>query len=115
LYDEKLSDLPPISLPARLKNRRMVYQTYHILLNPALNRKALMDSLRDSGIETNIGAYALPCLSYYHSKYGLKEDDFPNALEAYRQGLALPMGGHIQKSDVMYIRSALSAFLLSFR
>jgi perosamine synthetase len=106
-YDEKLGTLSAATLPVCFKNRGMVYQAYHILLKEGINRNALIASLKESGIETTIGAYAIQCLSYYRTKYGLKEGDFPNALIAYRHGLALPIGDHVKRVEASFIASTL--------
>jgi len=102
-YDEKLSKINWIKTPSRLENRKPVYQTYHILVNDELNRDELIHSFKHNGIETNLGAQALNCLSFYQSKYKYKENDFPYAAKAYKQGLALPVGMHLKKKDISQI------------
>jgi len=100
-YDEKLSVLGCIKTPKILKNRKTVYQTYHIIIDDTIDRDVLINSLRKKGIETNIGAHALNDLTYYKCKYNLT--CFPNAIKAFRQGLALPIGNHITKEELEYI------------
>lgn len=102
-YDDELKELERIKTPIRFKNRKHIFQTYHILLDEKLNRDDLIFRLRDSGIETNLGAQALHRLMYYKNKYGHEETDFPNALMAYQQGLALPIGNHIREIDVSFV------------
>ena len=104
-YNESLSSIQWIRLPRILENRKMVFQSYHILFEQPYQRGQAMAALKSNGIESNIGAYALNGLSYYKSKYCLKDDDFPNAVSAYRRGLVLPMGNHLQVEDVEYIAS----------
>ena len=72
-----------------------------------IDRDNLIIKLKENGIETNLGAQALPCLTYYKNKYNLKEIDFPNAVKAYKQGLALPMGDHVNPEDITYISNVL--------
>jgi perosamine synthetase len=110
-YHEAFEGLSVVSRPATFGNRRMVYQSYHILLNDGVDRQGVIASMKKAGIETNLGAYALQCLSYYRNKYGFKEEDFPNALKAYRQGLALPVGHHVKKADVAFIARSLRSLL----
>ena len=98
-YDKELADVDWIKTPKRFENRKTVYQTYHIMVDDKINRDKLINSLKNVGIETNLGAQALHCLKYYKEKYGYKENDFPNATKAYKQGLALPVGKHIAKPE----------------
>ncbi|TSA25911.1 aminotransferase class I/II-fold pyridoxal phosphate-dependent enzyme [bacterium] len=107
LYNEKLSSIDKIKIPHNFKNRKAVYQTYHILVNDVINRDNLIMKLKENGIETNLGAQALPCLTYYKNKYNLKERDFPNAVKAYKQGLTLPMGDHINNENINVITEKL--------
>jgi perosamine synthetase len=109
-YDGNLS-INLIKIPATFKLRKAVYQTYHVLIADTINRDGLIESLKLAGIETNIGAQALNCLSYYQRKYGYCPDDFPNAKKAYRQGLALPIGLHLTDEDIDHISITLANLL----
>ena len=106
LYAEALKDIPWITVPTEFPDRRMVYQTYHVLLDESIDRTALIAFLRGKGIEANYGAQALNRLSYYRSHvvsgltYG--ESEYANA-----HGLALPMGNHIAEDEIAKITSAL--------
>ncbi len=102
-YDEKLSGLPCVKTPSRCADRKAVYQTYHILTEDSADRDQWIRSLRAAGVETNLGAHALNCLPYYQQKYGYHNDDFPNAVRAFRQGMALPMGHHVRDHEVDWI------------
>lgn len=95
VYGRLLEKLSGVSVPKEIEGRRMVYQTYHVLLDKSIDRDAVIGFLRQKGIETNFGAQAISCLKYYRKKYGYREGQFPKAAFAYRQGLALPMGTHV--------------------
>lgn len=110
-YNGQLSTIKEIKIPPRLKNRKSVYQTYHVLIDDRINRDELISHLKDLGIETNLGAYALHCLKYYKKKYTYEDDDFVNAFQAYKQGLALPMGDHIKNKDISFIADKLRTII----
>ncbi len=110
-YDRALSGIKWIRLPGHFANRKMTYQTYHILLPERIDRAKLIQDLKAGGVETNLGAQALHCLTYYRDKYGFRPDDFPNACRAYRSGLALPMGAHIQAEDTHFIANKLKTLM----
>jgi dTDP-4-amino-4,6-dideoxygalactose transaminase len=110
-YDAALKNEKLIKIPTRFKNRRHTYQTYHILLDKKINRDKLIVELKNEHIETNLGAQALPCLTYYKNKYGFDETDFPNATEAYNQGLALPLHCKLTESQIKFIIEKLKEII----
>lgn len=107
IYDKILSTADWIKTPSRFENRKMIFQTYHVLLADTVDRDKVISSLGEVGIETNVGAHALSCLTYYREKYDCRDVDYPTALKAYRQGLALPIGGHLTDGDVEMIARRL--------
>jgi len=110
-YDAALSSITNLKVPNAFPERRMVYQTYHVLLDGKIDRDMVIGQLKEKGIETNYGANALNTLSFYSDKYGLNRDDCPNAVFANRQGLALPMGMHLQESDLEEVCTVLKGLL----
>lgn len=106
-YDRLLGDVPWLKRPARFDNRQHVYQTYHVLIEAGRDRNTVIHSLRADGVETNLGAQAVHCMTYYRQKYHYREDDFLCTAIAYRQGLALPIGTHIHAGDVSEIAALL--------
>lgn len=109
-YDQLLADISWIKSPQRFQNRKMVYQTYHVLVNESVDRNTLMTSLKELGVETNYGAQALNCIAFYMNKYHLNDNSFPNATYAYRHGLALPMGIHVNQDDISQIGNILKHY-----
>lgn len=108
-YDELLDNCDCIRTPAVFPERKNVYQTYHILLDNRIDRAELISYLQKNGVQTNFGANALHCLTYYREKYGYEENDFPVARQAHEKGLALPCGDHMNEKDVEYICGKLIA------
>jgi len=112
IYDDYLNDVSNIILPCIFPERKMVYQTYHLLLDERFDRNTVIKQLKEKQIETNYGAYALNTLSYYTKKYGYKLNDYPNAVFANKHGLALPMGMHLQQCDLEEVCVKLKALLV---
>ncbi len=106
-YEEALADIPWIRPPAFLSGRPSTFQTYHVLLAEGVDRDRIIQKLGEAGIETNLGAQALPRLPFYQRKYGWREQACPRAMAAFRQGLALPMGGHVTPEDIARIGDTL--------
>lgn len=113
IYDECLKDTPMIQTPVDCKHKKHTYQTYHILLDQKIDRDNLIVKLRNTQIESNLGAYALNTLTYYKNKYRYNNSDFPKAMAAYKHGLALPMGMHLCEKDIEFISITLKQFIHS--
>lgn len=111
IYNEQLADVAGLGLPAAIPGRRAVFQTYHVLLPHSADRAAIIAVLRQQGVESNLGAQALNCLSFFRKKYGYTPESHPVATRAFRHGLALPIGPHCTDGDVVRVATALRAAL----
>ena len=107
-YDDHLMEIEWIKTSKILSGRKPVYQTYHLMVGDNIDRDSMITALKKNGIETNIGAYALPMIKYYRKKYNYQEQNYPSALNSYRYGLALPIGSHINITDIQHIYECLS-------
>jgi perosamine synthetase len=87
---------------------RHVYQTYHVLLDDACDRDAVIARLKGYGIESNYGAYAVHAQPYYRAKYGLADADFPESVRAFQKGLALPLHTGLTEAEVRQVCDALN-------
>lgn len=86
------------------------WQTFHVLLKNGINRDEVISQLREKNIGTNYGAQCIPYMKSFQNKYNLNcETLFPNALKAYKQGLALPIYERLSKEDILYISETINA------
>lgn len=106
-YNKLLTNCKEIITPSEFSNRKMVYQTYHIILDQKCNRDLIIKTLKKNSIETNFGAQALNTLTYFSKKYNYQSGDCPNAVIANQQGLALPLGEHVLLDDIKDIAGCL--------
>jgi perosamine synthetase len=106
LYSKLLMGSENVITPQSYTDRRHIYQTYHVLID-YINRDIMLKILRENKIETNLGAHAINCLTYYQHKYSFMQKDYRNATKAFRQGLALPLGSHITSNDIEQIANLL--------
>ncbi|MBE3128525.1 MAG: DegT/DnrJ/EryC1/StrS aminotransferase family protein, partial [Actinobacteria bacterium] len=74
------------------------YQTYAVVFDKIIDRNKLIVSLRDDGIQTQIGTYASHIQPVYNSK-----DVCPNSLFLYNQSLALPLYYELKEEEVTYV------------
>ncbi len=110
-YNTRLSGVPFLKTPALIAGRKNVYQTYHVLLDSKINRDDLKKAMLEKGIETNYGANALHLLQFYREKYHLHEDDFPNSVISYRQGLALPLSHYVNEAEIITVCKQLTSLI----
>jgi dTDP-4-amino-4,6-dideoxygalactose transaminase len=54
-------------------------------------RDELLEKLQQAGIGTSVHYIPLHIMPYYRKRYGLRPEDFPRALEAYRRAFSLPI------------------------
>jgi Predicted pyridoxal phosphate-dependent enzyme apparently involved in regulation of cell wall biogenesis len=90
-YSGLLKNIQGITLPVEKYYGKHVWQTYHILLDEKYDRDKIIEKLKDNGVETNFGAYAVHKEFYYREKYGYNSCHFKNSLIANKSGLALPL------------------------
>jgi len=108
-YDERFSKETQLQIPKRDSNTKHTYQSYHLLLKQG-TRDALRDFLRSKKIESNIGAQYLPGLNC------IKEDidqskTCPVSLNAYQNGIVLPIGRHINFEQLEMISKTVIEFV----
>ena len=100
-----------------LKNARVILQPYDktkiscyyclsILLNDkiASKRSLIMENLKQLGIGTSIYyPQPVPRMKYYRAKYGYSQSKFINAAIFSDNSIALPVGPHLEISDMEII------------
>jgi len=111
MYREHLAGIPGLETPADIPGRRAVYQTYHVILPQHVQRRDVIAALRQRGIESNLGAQALNCLSFFRRHYGYTPESCPVATRAFHYGLALPIGPHCTDDDIVMVAEALRRVL----
>ena len=100
-YFEELANNKNIKCPTVPSDKMHTWQSFHILLDKSINRDDLIKKLKEKGIGTNYGAQCIPYQKYFSEKYKLNcEELFPNALNAYKQGLVLPLYERLDKQDI---------------
>ncbi len=89
------------------------WQSFMIILNESIDRKKLIETLFEKGIQTNLGAQAICSLKYYRNKYLFSQEDFLNSVMLYTRGLVLPLYGKLSIEDIKYITDKLKSYLKS--
>jgi perosamine synthetase len=115
-YDRLLADLDWLAPPLVPEGYRHGWQSYVTLFrpeepSPALHerRNGLMQALQERGIATRPGTHAPVLLGYYARRYGLRPEQFPNAVLADRLSLALPLYAQLTEAEQQTVADALRA------
>jgi len=110
-YNEKLAEIPGISLPVEQEWALNVYWMYAIVINPdfGISRDQLMDRLRENGIDTRTFFCPMnmqPCLD---SLPGFREISCPVAERIWRDGMYLPSTYTLSDADLTKISDVIRA------
>ncbi len=82
-----------VQAPVSVLGATHVYQSYVVLLPTAAakRRPEIIQSLKSEGVETNIGTWHMPMITYYRQKYGFLLGDFPVTDDVFARSLTLPL------------------------
>lgn len=108
-YAELLASVPGIEAPQIPADRTSSWQTYAVTVSPDLDRDALVLGLREHGIGSNIGTYAL----HRETVYGeaARRADCPVSRSLFERHLALPMYAEITKDQQIRVVDTLLALI----
>jgi len=93
-------------LDSRRAEAQNSYYCCSVLLQGKLatQRNEIVSWLNHAGVGTSIYyPHPVPRLSYYRGKYDYRDQEFPNASAISDHSIALPVGPHLDLSDIEYI------------
>lgn len=112
VYFDELKNVENIQLPVIPDGKRHTWQTFHAVVGENTNRDKLIKQLETKGIGTNYGAQCIPFQDFYRIKYKLNcEQEFPNAMRAFNNGLALPLYEKLNVADIQTVSRILYSIL----
>ena len=112
-YTLLLEGIDDIALPQVPPLCGHTYQSYVIRVTEGgvERRNAIMDALAAEGIQTRPGTHAVHRLGYYQNKYGIKPEQYPNAILAEDLSITLPIFPGMTDRDRAQVVSTLKAAL----
>ncbi|MBC8045751.1 MAG: DegT/DnrJ/EryC1/StrS family aminotransferase [Fimbriimonadaceae bacterium] len=109
MYDERLKNMPGITIPKRNNNSTHVFHQYTIKVETG--RDELKDFLQSKGIPSMI-YYPVPLhLSAAYKIYGYNDGDFPVSEKIAGQVLSLPMHTELDEEQIDFICEAIKEFV----
>ena len=117
-YDLLLKDFAWLKTPSVPEGCVHGYQSYVCLFQPeppslenldrlSYQRNELMLKLEEIGVSTRQGTHAVTTLGYYQKRYGIRSEDFPNALLADSLTLTLPLFAQMTDEEQDYVVHSL--------
>ena len=110
IYDDALSGLSEIILPARLPGRDHTFHLYPIRLGASrlrLNRSEVIGQLRTRNIGASVHFIPLHRHPYYRQRYGYRPQQFPVAEDIYAGLLSLPLYPKMTDRDARDVVAAV--------
>jgi perosamine synthetase len=104
IYHNELSASPHIILPS-MENKDHPFALFVIEVDK--NRDSFAKELLENGIKTGLHYIPLHLLSYYKTKYMLKVNDFPVALNSFQKVLSIPIFAAMSDEEIEHVTSTI--------
>ncbi|HVL30819.1 MAG TPA: DegT/DnrJ/EryC1/StrS family aminotransferase [Solirubrobacteraceae bacterium] len=85
------------------------YQAYVVTCDPSLDRDALIAALRERGVESTLGTYAMHAEPAFTAACGTAPGDLPASRALAERTLALPLHQALSAADMETVAEALDA------
>lgn len=112
-YDESFKDLPVILPPKADGEDTHAWHIYAIRLTDEapVSRDDFIELMIERRIGCSVHFIPLHLHPYWKETYNLKPDDFPNALDAYRRVVSLPLYTKMSEEDIRRVVFAVREIL----
>jgi dTDP-4-amino-4,6-dideoxygalactose transaminase len=97
---EELAGVVGITVPGEPAWGGHVYQAFVALVDPDVDRDAVIAGLRRRGIEATIGTYALHAQPFFRRRYGYRVGQVGRSHSAFLRSIALPLYPHMQDAEL---------------
>ena len=108
LYAREFEAVAGVTAPAVPEGTRHAFQSYVVLLDEAVDRNAVIDAMREAGIETTLGTYSMHLQPYFRERFGIADEELPSATRAHRSALTLPLYPQLGDDEVRGVCSTLA-------
>lgn len=111
VYAQALSTVEGVALPTVPAGLQHTYQSYVVLLDEKFDRNAVIDAMREEGIETTLGTYSMHLQPYFYERFGIADETLPMATRAHHSALTLPLYPQLSDDDIIRVCAALDRVL----
>jgi dTDP-4-amino-4,6-dideoxygalactose transaminase len=98
-YMDLLKPLEPITIPMSADISHCTIQSFVVMLSSDIDRNALSTRLREAGIETTLGTYAMHSHPAF-ARFGYEPGDLQHSYLAQEQSLTLPLYSGMTDDDI---------------
>jgi dTDP-4-amino-4,6-dideoxygalactose transaminase len=106
LYIDQLVGVPGVTIPLSASSNECTFQSFVVLFDDRIDRNRVVRELRQKGIESTLGTYAMHSQKAFE-RYGYTAGDLPHSMRAQRQSLTLPLFAGIGDHTVELIVSSI--------
>ena len=112
-YDEAFKALPVKLPPGASDNDVHAWHLYVLRLadDAGISRDRFIEMMSEKGIGCSVHFIPLHLHPYWRDRYGLKPEDFPNALRAYEKAVSLPLYTKMTEKDTERVIAAVIGIL----
>lgn len=108
---EPVNKIDGIQVPDEPEGFRHTFQSFVVLLPEEVERDGVITDLREQGIESTLGTYALHLQPFFQRRYSYKSRDLPRSAAAYKRSLTLPLYPQMTLDDIDRISGVLAIAL----
>lgn len=99
---------PKLTVPVPAEGYYHSWQSFHLILN-GISQNDAIAYLKDKGIGANYGAQCIPHMDFYREKYSTDSiNQYPNAWNAWKNGLVIPLYPQMEASEIQHIINTLN-------
>jgi len=109
-YQTMLSEIEWLKVVGTDQFAESNIQTFIAKVDDHIDRDSLVNHLLTNGIEATIGTYCVPLTHYYRLRYGFRPGEFPQAYDAYKRCLSLPLFSGMKADDMARVVETLSSY-----
>jgi perosamine synthetase len=102
LYIDRLAHVAGVTVPLSASPAECTFQSFVILFDDRIDRNRIVRELRQKGIESTLGTYAMHSQPAFE-RFGYKSGDLPHSLRAQRQSLTLPLFAGMGDDTIAFI------------
>ena len=112
---EQLASITELTIPHEPDGYVHSFQSFVVSLHETIDRDKLIGELKEFGVESTLGTYALHLQPIYREKYNLDDSNFPYSTFAQNQALTLPINRSMDDSKIDFLVESLRAALTKSR